>query len=44
MVPILYGQLNMDNTPGEIIKPVSDGVTTARNVFKNIKIQVVKHG
>ncbi len=44
MVPILYGQSFVGNSLKKNIKPVSEGVTTARNVFKQIKIKVVKHG
>ena len=44
MVPILHGQSSVGNSLKDKIKPVSEGVTTARNVFKQINIQVVKHG
>ena len=38
-VPQLYGQATLE---GKIVRPVSDDVTTARNVFKSIKIRVVR--
>lgn len=38
IVPQLYGQVNLE---GQIVRPVSDDVTSARNVFKSIKIRVV---
>ena len=38
-VPQLYGQANLE---GQIVRPVSDNVTTAKNVFKSIKIRVVR--
>ena len=43
MVPGLYGQSYVGNSLKGKIKPVSEGVTTARNVFKQINIKVVKH-
>ena len=38
-VPQLYGQANLE---GQIVRPVSDDVITARDVFKSIKIRVVR--
>jgi len=43
IVPELYGESYVGNSLKEKIKPVSEGVTTARKVFKFINIQVVKH-
>jgi hypothetical protein len=44
IVPALYGESAIDNPAGQIIVPVSDGVTTAKNIFKSIEIRVVPAG
>lgn len=41
IVPELYGESGLDNPDGKTIQPISDGVTTAKNIFKAIKISVV---
>jgi hypothetical protein len=40
IVPELYGQSVVDGTDGNTVQPVSDAVTTARNIFKSIEIRV----
>jgi hypothetical protein len=44
IVPALYGQAVVDDPNGETVQPVSDRVTTARNVFKSIEIRVLGAG
>lgn len=41
IVPALYGESGTDNPGGQTIVPVSDGVTTAKDIFKTIEIRVV---
>jgi hypothetical protein len=43
IVPELYGQSVLDNPPGETVQPLSDDVTTARDIFKAIDIRVIQH-
>lgn len=42
IVPELYGQSVLDSPPGKTVQPVSDDVTTARDIFKSIKIRVIR--
>ena len=44
IVPELYGQSVLDGPVGETVQPVSDDVTTARNIFKAIEVRVVRTG
>jgi len=44
IVPELYGQVVVDAPNGETVQLVSDGVTTARNIFKSIEIRVLGTG
>jgi len=39
--PELYGQSVTDSPAGKTVQPVSDGITTARNIFRAIEIRVV---
>lgn len=43
-VPALYGQSALDSSAGQTVRPVSAGVTTAKNIFKTIEIRVVLAG
>ncbi len=43
VVPELYGQSVPDSPAGETVQPVSDDVTTARDIFKTIDIRVIRH-
>ncbi len=43
IVPELYGQSVLDSPAGETVQPVSDDVTTARDIFKSIEIRVIRH-
>lgn len=43
IVPELYGQSVPDSPSGETVQPVSDDVTTARDIFKTIDIRVIRH-
>lgn len=43
-VPELYGQVDMNKPFEEMIQPVSDGLTTAKDVFKSIEIRVIQSG
>ena len=43
-VPALYGQSALDSSAGQTVRPVSAGVTTAKNMFKTIEIRVVLAG
>jgi len=43
VVPELYGQSVLDSPSGETVQPVSDDVTTARDIFKTIDIRVIRH-
>ncbi len=40
-IPDLFGQVDMEKPFDQMIVPVSDGVTTAKDVFKSIEIRVV---
>ena len=42
IVPELYGQSVLDSPKGETVQPVSDDVTTARDIFKSIGIRVIQ--
>jgi hypothetical protein len=39
--PALYGESILDGAGGVTIRPVSKGVTTAKNIFKSIEIRVI---
>ena len=43
VVPELYGQSVLDSPSGETVQPVSDDVTTARDIFKTIDIRVIRY-
>jgi len=40
--PQLYGQSKIENFAADSVEPVSSGVTTAKDIFKSIKIRVIK--
>jgi hypothetical protein len=40
-VPELYGQSVLGGPAGKTVRPVDDGVTTARHIFRSIEIRVV---
>ena len=42
IVPQLYGQSALDNPAGQTVQPVSDDVTTAKDIFKAIEICVIR--
>lgn len=42
ITPRLYGESVLDSRAGETVQPVSDGVTTAKNIFKSIEIRAVR--
>lgn len=42
IVPELYGQSVLNSPDGKTVQPVSDGVTTAKNIFKTIEIRVIR--
>ena len=42
IVPELYGQSVLNSPDGKTVQPVSNGVTTAKGIFKSIKIRVIK--
>lgn len=42
IVPELYAQSVLNRPSGETVQPVSDDVTTARDIFKSIKIRVIR--
>ena len=44
IAPELYGQSGLNSPDGKTIQPVSDGVTTAKNIFRAINIRVVEMG
>jgi hypothetical protein len=44
IVQELHSQAVVDAPNGETVQPVSDGVTTARNIFKSIEIRVLGAG
>lgn len=41
VTPELYGESVLDSDSGTTIQPVSKGVTTAKNIFKNIEIRII---
>jgi len=41
IVPQLYGQSGLNNPDGKTIQPVSEDVTTAKQIFKTIEIRVI---
>jgi len=41
MAPKLYGESILDGAGGVTIRPVSKGVTTAKNIFKKIEVRVI---
>lgn len=41
MTPKLYGESILDSDGGMKIQPVSNGVTTAKNIFKKIEVRII---
>ncbi len=41
-VPQLYGQVDTNKPFDQMIQPLSDNVTTARDVFKSVKIRILR--
>ena len=41
VTPALYGESILDGAGGVTIRPVSKGVTTAKNIFKKIEVRVI---
>lgn len=41
MAPKLYGESVLDSDSGTTIQPVSEGVTTAKDIFKKIEVRVI---
>jgi len=41
VTPALYGESILDGAGGVTIRPVSEGVTTAKNIFKKIEVRII---
>lgn len=41
ITPALYGESILGPDDGTTIQPVSEGVTTAKNIFKNIEVRII---